>query len=174
MSHSNSVSLIASTLPHFRRALSIGLYLSIDNEVDPSSLLLAAELSGKTIFLPVVDPEQNAMLFAQYRRSDPLKTGAFGIREPVIRPGVTHCSSITNIDLLFLPLVAFDRRGQRLGFGGGYYDRVLAHRKKKPLLIGLAYHFQETQMLPYASHDIPLHAVVTDRESRFFPLDKSG
>lgn len=171
----------AQRLPHFQQASSVGLYLPVDNEVDPASLRFAATLSEKAVFLPVVDKERKSLLFARYRENDPLAVGAFGIREPVPfarddRSGVngwrrTEYSVVSNIDILCLPLVAFDRFGWRLGYGGGYYDRVLAHPepssfrdgKKRPLLVGLAYHFQEVAALPYAAHDIPMDFVVTDR-----------
>ena len=169
--------------PHFKRALSVGLYLSVDNEVDLSSLLLAATLSKKAVFLPVVDKVRKSLLFARYRQGDPLVVGAFGIREPVALLGQTglaktEYAAVSTIDILFLPLVAFDRSGWRLGYGGGYYDRVLAPQKssnvvaaqvvaaadKRPLLVGLAYHFQEVSALPYTAHDIPMDFVVTDQE----------
>ncbi len=155
----------AQRLPHFQNASSIGLYLSTDNEVDPSPLLLAALQSDKAVFLPVVDRERHSVHFVPYREGDPLVVGAFGIREPLQRSPVLPC--ITDLDLLFLPLVAFDPGGWRLGYGGGYYDRLLARDKRatgqKPLLIGLAYPFQAVPALPHAAHDIPMDWVITDR-----------
>ncbi|MBF0462500.1 MAG: 5-formyltetrahydrofolate cyclo-ligase [Magnetococcales bacterium] len=169
---STAVCQQAQMLPHFQRASSIGLYLSIDNEVDPSSLLLAANSSEKTVFLPIVDREQRSLRFVRYRENDPLVTGAFGIREPVWPPGDLAASAhllprISSLDILFLPLVAFDACGWRLGYGGGYYDRLLSRAGRaggqRPLLVGLAYHFQEVAALPHAAHDIPMDWVVTDR-----------
>ncbi len=162
----------AQRLPHFQTAESVGLYLSVDNEVDPSSLLLAATLSEKAVFLPVVDRERRVLCFAQYRNNDPLVVGAFGIREPLLtsreRATEVAAARITSLDILFLPLVAFDPRGWRLGYGGGYYDRLLSYKRGagggKPLLVGLAYAFQEVPALPHAPHDIPLDWVVTDRD----------
>ena len=173
---SNVVCSHARDLLYFQRASSVGLYLSIDNEVDPTSLLRAATLSKKTIFLPVVDKEQGSMRFALYREGDPLTIGAFGIPEPVIKAGInnldkTGCSNVSAIDVLFLPLVAFDPFGRRLGYGGGYYDRVLAPQKssgtgikeKKTLRIGLAYSFQKVPVLPEAAHDIPMDFIITEQ-----------
>ena len=160
------------TVPRFQSASSIGLYLSIDNEVDPSSLLLAAFLSEKAVFLPVVNRQQHRLHFVRYRKNDPLVEGAFGIREPLLSASHKACDERMPqplpFDILFLPLVAFDARGGRLGYGGGYYDRLLSRpataRRQRPLLIGLAYHFQKVPALPHAAHDIPLDWVVTDRE----------
>lgn len=161
----------AQMLPVFQQASSIGLYMSIDNEVDPSSLLLAAILSKKAVFLPVVDRESRSMRFVRYRENDPLVAGAFGIREPLSLEntllGERDSPHISALDILFLPLVAFDSYGWRLGYGGGYYDRLLAERPKadgqKPVLIGLAYHNQQVQALPHTHHDIPMDWVVTDQ-----------
>lgn len=162
----------AQKLPHFQAAASVGLYLSADNEVDPSSLLLAATASEKAVFLPVVDRHQRTMCLARYRAGDPLVTGAFGIREPLLPTESSACIAagsprIAALDVLFLPLVAFDPQGWRLGYGGGYYDRFLRHKQggrvERPVLVGLAYHFQEVPVLPHAPHDIPMDWVITDQ-----------
>lgn len=163
----------AQEMPQFKRAFSVGLYVSIDNEVDPSSLLLAAHLSEKAVFLPVVDQQRRAICFVQYRKNEPLVEGAFGIREPLLSPAEQRLQEadalpIPPLDILFLPLVAFDPSGCRLGYGGGYYDRLLAHQQQalgyKPLLIGLAYHCQQVPVLPRDPHDVPMDWVVTERE----------
>lgn len=166
----------AARLPGYRRASSVGLYLSVNNEVDTSSLLLAATLSKKYLFLPKVDRPRKSLLFVRYRDQDPLTVGAFGIREPLLenhQEGAVYsqCIAVAEMDVLFLPLVAFDRLGWRLGYGGGYYDRALAfqraakvtNKQKKPLLVGLAYHFQEVSAIPHAIHDIPMDFIVTDQ-----------
>lgn len=170
--HSAAVCQCVQMLPQFQRASSVGLYMSIDNEVDPSSLLLAATLSNKAVFLPVVEQESRSVRFVRYRENDPLVTCAFGIREPILPSknnvlDESDLPQISSLDILFLPLVAFDLYGWRLGYGGGYYDRLLANRPRaydqKPLLIGLAYHNQQVQTLPHAPHDIPMDWVVTDQ-----------
>lgn len=172
---SDSVCHHAQMLPYFQKASSVGLYLSVDNEVNPASLLHAATLSQKAIFLPVVDKERHTMRFVWYQEGDPLTVGAFGIHEPALllgkgRSDKQPCSVVLEMDVLFVPLVAFDRSGQRLGYGGGFYDRALAsHHARasveahKPLRIGLAYAFQEVPVLPCAAHDEPLDFVVTDQ-----------
>ena len=171
---SYSVCCYAKVFPRFQRASSVGLYLPVDNEVDPSSLRLDAALSGKSVFLPVVDRTRGTLVFVRYKEDDPLTLGAFGIREPSLPSGVggsgeAGCCAVSDLDILFLPLVAFDRFGWRLGYGGGYYDRALAPKRsaeafvKKTLLVGLAYHFQEVRALPYAAHDVPMDFVMTDQ-----------
>ena len=157
----------AQELAHFQHAASLGLYLSIDNEVNPASLLFSALRSEKAVFLPVVDKVQRCLRFVRYRWHDPLVVGAFGMREPLLVSGAA-CVDAGDLDILFLPLVAFDPSGWRLGYGGGFYDRALIKKKHrvadvKPLLVGLAYHFQEVASLPHGAHDVPMDGVVTDR-----------
>ena len=67
-----------------------------------------------------------------------------------------------------MPLLAFDRLGTRLGYGGGYYDRTLAILHKRPKLIGLAYEAQELDVIPRQSHDVPLDAIITEAGVRYF------
>ena len=79
---------------------------------------------------------------------------------------------LSQLDIVLLPLLAFDDRGNRLGMGGGYYDRLFAsrlHRKtKQPLRVGLAFDCQQAERLPMQAWDVPLHAVVTESGWRFF------
>ncbi|MEO5341317.1 MAG: 5-formyltetrahydrofolate cyclo-ligase [Magnetococcus sp. MYC-9] len=175
---SGAVCQRALQLPLFQSASSIGLYLSIDHEVDPSSLLHAATLSNKAVFLPVVDRSRRQVHFVRYRAKDPLRTGAFGLREPLLPAGQIPsmeetAACVSSMDILFLPLVAFDAKGWRLGYGGGYYDRLLSCIPKetgqKPQLIGLAYHFQAVPAVPHEAHDVPMDQVVTDRACLICP-----
>jgi 5-formyltetrahydrofolate cyclo-ligase len=92
-----------------------------------------------------------------------LRANRLGIEEPADG----HVLSARWLDLVFLPLVGFDRRGLRLGTGGGFYDRAFAFRQlrrvwHKPPLVGFAYAFQEVERLTAAPHDVAMDAVVTD------------
>src|SRR5687767_13746260 len=91
-----------------------------------------------------------------------MRRNRFGIPEPTGR----RCAP-QQLDLVLLPLVAFDRRGARLGMGGGFYDRTFAFLRvagrRKPRLVGLAHHFQEVAQLPREPWDVPLAAIVTER-----------
>ncbi|MBF0185140.1 MAG: 5-formyltetrahydrofolate cyclo-ligase [Magnetococcales bacterium] len=166
--HSAAICQRAQESDFFRQARSVALYLATDNEVDPSSLLHAASLAGKAIYLPVVDRQNHALQLVRYRPGDPLRVGAYAIREPLL-PTTTEVErvEVTDLDILYLPLIAFDRTGWRLGYGGGYYDRLLgrlADEACKPLRIGLAYHFQLVADLPHAAHDVPMDRIVTEQE----------
>ena len=148
----------------FRQARNIAFYLANDGEIDPSLLLQTALDAGKNCFLPrIVDPINPHMVFAQFRRGDALQHNRFGIAEPT-----PQASSIaaTELDLVLMPLVGFDLRGNRLGMGGGFYDRTLAYKRQipdaRPCLIGLAHECQRVATLPADKWDIGLDGVITN------------
>jgi 5-formyltetrahydrofolate cyclo-ligase len=150
----------------FLLANTVAFYLPVDNEVDTSPLLDNHKVITKNLCLPVVMPGRR-LDFSQYKPGDSLESGVYGILEPSNK----NWLDIGSIDLFLLPLVGFDAQGTRLGYGGGYYDRALSHLKKnagKPVLVGLAFGFQEVAQLPYAVHDVPLHYIVTENGVRSF------
>jgi 5-formyltetrahydrofolate cyclo-ligase len=172
---------IAANSRIFRNSRRIGLYLPNDGEMDPLSLLRRAWSMHKLCYLPVLDTlGSNRLWFIPYRDGDALKPNRFGIPEPV-RPTRTrvHASAL---DLILAPLVAFDRHGQRLGMGGGYYDRSLGFLRRRrhwrrPRLYGLAYEFQKLSRLQVAAWDIGLDGCFTDERLHVFhhppPIDGS-
>jgi 5-formyltetrahydrofolate cyclo-ligase len=152
-----------SQQPVFQRAKHIALYWPNDGEIDPSQLLEQARRHKKKCYLPVLSPEDK-LWFNEYRRGEGLKRNGFGIPEPQ----QSRFRSAKALDIVLLPLVAFDKQGGRLGMGGGFYDRTFAwikqHPKMRaPLLIGLAHSFQQVEQLPLESWDIPLHGIATEQ-----------
>jgi 5-formyltetrahydrofolate cyclo-ligase len=99
------------------------------------------------------------MVFARWRGDEPLQPNALGIAEPM--PSAL-AFSVAKLDIMFLPLLGWDKHGGRLGMGAGYYDRALAG-VDGPTLIGLAHQVQEVDKLPIDTWDIPLNSVVTDK-----------
>jgi 5-formyltetrahydrofolate cyclo-ligase len=154
--------LLLST-PLFRRASTIGCYLASDEEVDTWPLIERAWRMKKRIFVPVI--EENArMKFMQLNPGQALVTNRFGLAEP---SGAVTLSP-KRLDIAITPLVAFDFEGNRIGMGGGYYDRAFAflnHRLlyRKPKLIGLAFANQEVERIGASPWDIPLFQVYTER-----------
>ena len=153
--------------PLFLRSRYIAFYLANDGEIDLEPLIHRAWAMGKKCYLPVLSPlYHNRLWFAPYHNECELVLNRFGIAEPVgnwagMRPAWT-------LDLVLTPLVAFDEQGNRLGMGGGYYDRTLAYLSRrqhwhKPHLLGTAYSFQQAERLPHQPWDVPLHGVVTER-----------
>ena len=158
--------------PLFLRSKRIAAYLCADGEIDPFPLLSYAQSLGKRCYLPVLRAHpQRTLWFCEYRPGDRLFLNRFGIAEPSVRrrPPV----SPWGLDLVLLPLVAFDDEGNRLGMGGGYYDRTFAylrHREywRSPYLIGVAHEFQRVDRLQKQSWDIPLQGVVTEASLSFW------
>ncbi len=164
----------ARTLRRFQRAQRIAAYIAHHGEIDPQPLMQAARNVGKRVYLPVLHPFLHGRLkFCELRTNTILQANRFGIPEPSARTKCTRDSR--RLDLVLVPLVAFDSHGFRLGMGGGYYDRSFAYRhgssRARPLLIGLAYEFQLVNVLPHEAWDITLDAVITERNIyRFNPV----
>lgn len=152
--------------PRFLSCRRIACYLSNDGEVDPFYIIEQAWAQGKQVYLPVLSPLKDSLQFAPFKSGSMMCTNKFGIQEPACLP--KHWLKAQQIDLMLLPLVAFDDSGNRLGMGGGFYDRSLAHLRlrqhvRKPYLIGLAHECQKTDRLSVESWDISMDAIATER-----------
>ncbi|KAA1151124.1 5-formyltetrahydrofolate cyclo-ligase [Pseudoalteromonas sp. FUC4] len=142
----------------------IAIYLSNDGELDTSLLIKELCNLNHAVYLPIIHPFNGAnLLFQRYEKNSPMRTNRYGILEPKL-----NCSQICPLpalDYLLMPLVAFDKQGNRLGMGGGFYDRTLArlHEQnwQKPQLIGLAHECQKVDVLPIESWDVPLKTIIT-------------
>jgi len=153
----------------FRRARRVAAYLPKGGEVDLSRLVTQAWSRCKRCYLPVVHRGQ--LRFLPFEPDTPLRPNRFGIPEPSV-PLRRQVAALT-IDLVIVPLVAFDGQGNRLGMGGGYYDRTFAfagrrRRWRRPLLIGAAYGWQRVPLLPSNPWDVPLHGVATETGVEWF------
>lgn len=161
-SATNSIVRKLRDLPAYRRARDVALYWPADGEPDIRGLARHARLRGKRLYLPVVG-HAGSMRFAPWRDGSRLRRNRYGIPEPTSR----RKTSAAQLDLVVMPLVAFDWRGHRLGRGGGYYDRALCRqRRRRPLLVGAAFAFQQAPQIPAMPWDIPLDLVVTERGRR--------
>jgi len=152
--------------PLFLRSRHIAFYLPNDGEMDLSPLIARAHAMGKRCYLPVLSPlYHNRLWFAPYHNESELVVNRFGIPEPAANWSMMRPA--WSLDLVLTPLVAFDAAGNRLGMGGGYYDRTLAYLARrqywrKPHLLGTAYAFQQVEALPHAPWDVPLHGIATE------------
>ncbi len=152
----------------FQNSHRIAFYLPNDGEIDLQPLIDYAWQTNKQCFLPVIGPRNSRRLwFLPYEMETPLLQNRFGIPEPLHHRGDRQFKPHA-LDLILLPLVAFDNNGHRLGMGGGFYDRTLAflahrHQWRKPRLLGTAYQFQQHTNLPAQAWDIPLDAIVTEQ-----------
>jgi 5-formyltetrahydrofolate cyclo-ligase len=153
--------------PVFLRSQHIAFYMAGDGEIDPRLLMQTAGVMGKQCYLPVLHPLKEGQLwFSAYREGDVLVKNRFGLEEP---PMEKKRFPAWALDLVLMPLVGFDRQGNRLGMGGGFYDRTFAFKKnisrpKTPVLMGVAHHCQEVESLDRESWDVVADYIVTDKE----------
>ncbi|MDE0243949.1 MAG: 5-formyltetrahydrofolate cyclo-ligase [Gammaproteobacteria bacterium] len=164
-----SCALLARTLPALQRARCIAAYMAHRGEMSCEPIIEWALGRGVNVLLPVVVGRH--MRFAPFDPGDTLAPNRWGILEPEWRPASWVSARRPNVVLL--PLVAFDSGGNRLGQGGGYYDRAFAFRNtaknwRRPLLVGLGYDFQQLGQLNAKPTDVPVDAVVTERQIHEF------
>jgi 5-formyltetrahydrofolate cyclo-ligase len=136
--------------------------MAFDHEVLTDGLIRQAMASGKQMVLPVVQVDrQQLALYAIEDLERDLAPGYCGILEP--RPQRTRAVGPEALDLALVPGVAFDVWGGRLGFGAGFYDRLLGQLPRGVPKVGMAFDFQIIPRLPHQPHDVLLDAIVTDR-----------
>ncbi|MBB3322403.1 5-formyltetrahydrofolate cyclo-ligase [Atlantibacter sp. RC6] len=142
-------------------AHTVALFLSFDGELDTRPLIEGLWRAGKKVYLPVLHPfSPGNLLFLRYFPDSDLVLNQFKIHEPVL--DVRHVLPLHKLDVLVTPLVAFDSAGQRLGMGGGFYDRTLQNWREHGLFpVGYAHDCQHVESLPVEEWDIPLPAVIT-------------
>jgi len=152
----------------YQQSKHIAFYLSNDGEMDLDLLIKHAWQQGKHCYLPVLaEPNTQRLWFIPYTPGTKLKLNRFGIAEPVHSHSLRIRKTLS-LDLILMPLVAFDEQGNRMGMGGGFYDRTLAFLRQrqywhKPNLLGIAYEFQKKKQLQNNPWDIPLQAVATEK-----------
>lgn len=145
-----------------RRAVvrTVGAFWPIGTEPDTLMLLAALDYHDFIAALPVAGAMGEPLTFRRWREGDPLVEGAMRIPEPAPRLPLAYP------DMLFVPAAGFDRRGYRVGYGGGFYDATLAAmRARRPIpAIGIAFSCQEVERIPEEDHDQPLDFVLTETE----------
>lgn len=166
-----SLALRAGLLRPGRR---IGLYIAHGAEADPEALLRRAVSMGCEVYLPTItDYRTSRMRFAHFDIGSPLVRNRYGIAEPDKKRGVF--ANALYLDVIFVPLVAVDAHGNRIGSGAGFYDRALKHlhaarRWRRPKLVGIAFECQMLAHIPSHTWDVPLDALITERTCyRFTP-----
>ncbi|KTC86370.1 5-formyltetrahydrofolate cyclo-ligase [Legionella brunensis] len=156
---SNQVCARIRSLEQYRYARRIALYKAVGGEISLNALWNSAPLQGKYCYFPALN-EDKTLSFLPATPATPFVENRFGIPEPNVDRNTA--ASPHQLDIIFMPLVAFDKKGTRLGMGAGYYDRTLK-RETHPLLIGVAYEFQRQNYIEAHAWDVPLTAVITQR-----------
>ena len=149
---SKSIQEFVISSKEFQRAKVIGIYFAFGSEVTTELIIERAKILGKKIALPRV--EEHKITFYELSSTRSLIRGRFGIMEP------PPCGRISEIHMLVAPGIAFDKKGNRLGYGKGFYDKFLSD--KRMFSIGLAYGFQMLENLPHDAHDKRLDAIASE------------
>lgn len=148
------------SLEEFKRAKVVMFYVSTDGEVETASMIDKALEMGKKVVIPLILTKEKKLVASQILdRTKELKPGPYGILQPIasyLRP-----TSLKDIDLVVVPGIAFDKEGNRLGRGKGYYDKFLSQIPQGIPLIGLAFDSQLVNRLPCLAHDLPVDKVIT-------------
>lgn len=136
----------------------IAFYLPFNGEISPLPLMSHLLNEHKKLYIPVLHPfTSGQLLFINYNSRTEFKLNRFGIQEPVL--DVRNIIPLNELEMIFTPLVAFDKAGNRLGMGGGFYDRTLA-QTKNIISVGLAHECQQVEQLPIESWDMPLTHII--------------
>jgi 5-formyltetrahydrofolate cyclo-ligase len=143
-------------LPEFQSASVVMFFASFRSEVETGPMIRHALASGKRVVLPKVKGRQLALFEIRDFDKD-VSPGTWGISEPV----TSHPVALTNIDLIITPGAAFDESGNRLGYGAGYYDRILS--SFPGMTVALAFEAQIVPQVPADPHDVPVKKIVTEK-----------
>ncbi|RMD54787.1 MAG: 5-formyltetrahydrofolate cyclo-ligase [Nitrospirae bacterium] len=144
----------------FKRAKIILFYTSIRSEVNTLPFIEKAIEMGKKVVVPVVKKEKKELSLYEIESLDELKPGYMGIPEPI--EDENRRVDINSVDLVIIPGVAYDLEGNRIGYGSGYYDRILSKRKKHIPVVAPAFREQLVELIPTEEHDIKVDFIVTE------------
>jgi 5-formyltetrahydrofolate cyclo-ligase len=166
MQASMAVAAEILAMPEFGRAGDVAIYWAVRSELPLLHSVTALGNTGHRLSLPMVQVD-GTLRFGRWRSGASTQPNRFGIPEPLVEAGETL--DAIDLDVILVPLVAFDMHGGRLGSGAGFYDRSFAFlldrpRPARPFLLGIGYAFQQVPELPVETWDVPLDAVVTERE----------
>ena len=162
---SRDMCLLLESTPEFHHAVHIAAYWPVRGEMDVRPVMEQARRYGKQVYLPVI-VEDDLLKFAAYEPDMKTRRNRYGIQEPDV--AADALVSPRELDLAIVPLVVFDSYGNRLGMGGGFYDRTFAFLNDeagavKPSLVGAAHEFQHTSEIPRQPWDVPTRLVVTEQ-----------
>jgi len=143
-------------------ASNIMTYLSFRTEVRTDEIIIYCLEQGKNIYVPVCVPETHELVISRITSLDDLQPGFYGIREPKLSS--LRLSDSKLLDLVLVPGAAFDRLGNRIGYGAGYYDRFMKRLEPEAKTIALAYSFQVVDSVPVSEFDLPVDYIATEKE----------
>jgi 5-formyltetrahydrofolate cyclo-ligase len=147
-------------LPEFQKAEKLMLYFSIKNEVGTRPLIKECLKQGKQVFLPKTEFEKKKIILTQISSIEEVKKTRQGLFEPI----GAKTAKASELDLIVVPGVAFDREGNRIGMGRGFYDELLRKTSTKVKLVGLCFEENLAEEVPTESHDVKMNLIVTDKQ----------
>ena len=166
---SSRVSQRLFNLQEFKGARTISIYLHIGSEVRTREILARCIAQSKRVMIPVTDTTNRRLIFSELAAPEKeLEIGHFGIPEPkteFLRP-----VPLEEAQIALVPGIAWDLRGYRIGYGGGYYDRSINSLHNHVLLIGLGYEFQILSDIPKTRYDRPVNKIVTEQRVISIPV----
>ncbi len=149
------------SLEDYSRAKTIATYVAKPDEVQTLGIIKNALTQGKRVIIPKTDQVGGRLIFSELRDFErELAPGGMGILEP--RPEFLRPTDLAEADIIIVPVVAWDERGYRLGYGKGYFDRELGALKRDVLTVGLALEVQRVEEIPAERYDVPLHTIITE------------
>lgn len=164
---SNLITAKLVELPEYEQAQTLMVYIDFRNEVQTRNIIQHALSHGKRVTIPVTDVKQKRLTPSLLKHfPGDLTPGTWGILEP--KPQSFRPVAPEEIDLVLVPGVAFDVQGNRLGYGGGFYDRFLPRTKPDTIYIALAFELQVKNNVCPGDYDVPMHMLVTEEMTRKF------
>jgi 5-formyltetrahydrofolate cyclo-ligase len=162
---SEAISRKVQALPEFSAAKVVMAYMSMGSEFDTQLLVQAVLQRGARLVLPRVDKTTKMLaLHAVRDLQHDLKSGIWGIREP--DPARCDTVALSEVDFILMPGAVFDRERRRLGYGGGFYDKMLALPERRALTVAVAFDEQVVPSVPTEPHDVPVDILVSDHDLR--------
>lgn len=148
----------------FKTCRHVLFYLSLEKEAQTGEMIERAFELGKKVYVPIVDRERHILQITKLPRLDiEFETGAYGIREPgrkrreIVSPEI--------LEFVVAPGIVFDLKGGRIGFGGGYYDRLLSGLSQQATCVGVAFDFQVLESIPQTKNDVRVHKIITEKQT---------
>lgn len=159
--HSVAACELLARQPEYQQAKTVMIYLAMASELDSTPIALRGWAEGKRIVAPKVDWEERTMAPVEIRSlTTDVREGAMGVREPIGNAAI----ALAELDLVVTPGLGFDRVGNRLGRGRGYYDRFLAQPDLRAVSCGLAFEAQVVDQVPHEPTDAPMNMLVTEAQ----------
>lgn len=159
---SNAVMKNVISSPEYNNSRVIATYVAKRDEVKTEGIIKHSLKLGKRVLVPVSQPESTSLVFSEIRDYErELAPGRFGVPEPVSR--YLRPIPLNDADLILVPLIAWDDRCYRLGYGKGYFDSALAGVGMSSVTMGIGLESQRVRKIPEEKHDVPLKAIATER-----------